>query len=133
MRYSLFLVLILVTSNLFGQEKSDSTNTEERVFKPAVKAEFPGGEKELYKFIATNIKYPAEARRSGISGKVIVSFIVESDGSVNLSSVKIEQSVHSSLDNEVIRLVGLMPNWTPGNQRGKNLRSRAEFPVTFKI
>lgn len=133
MRHYLILILLLVSNNILGQQQNDSKATGEKIFKPANKAEFPGGEPELFKFISTNIKYPAEARRAGISGTVLVSFIVESDGSINQGSIKIEQSVHPSLDSEVIRLVGLMPIWTPGNQRGKNLRSKAQFPVTFKI
>ena len=127
-----FAQFLFITASLLGQERSDST-TQERVVIPENRPEFPGGQTKLFEFIANNIKYPAEARRSVIEGKVLVRFIVEIDGTINLKSIEIVQSAQQSLDTEVIRLIGLMPKWIPGNRNGRNVRAKAQFPVTFKL
>ena len=78
------------------------------------------GMKGLMAFLSRNVKYPVKAEENGIQGRVICSFIVETDGSI--SDVKVEIPVDPSLDKEAIRVVKSMPNWIPGTQMGKPVR-----------
>lgn len=93
--------------------------------------EFPGGEKAMLKWLGEHVKYPAVAAENNIQGRVMVSFVVERDGSV--SNVKVDRGVDPSLDKEAIRLVESMPKWKPGMQTGKPVRCRFRLPVTFKL
>jgi TonB family protein len=96
-----------------------------------IQAEFPGGMSELYKFLNKNIRYPAYTRRYGINGKVIVQFVVEKDGS--LSNVEIIKSLHESVDGESLRLVNMMPKWSPALQRGLPVKAKFVLPMTYKL
>lgn len=92
---------------------------------------FPGGETELMKFIAEKVKYPAEVQDRGIQGRVFVSFVVNEDGS--LSDLEIVESLDPLLDEEFLRVIRLMPRWTPGKQRGQNVAVKYTVPVTFSL
>ena len=92
---------------------------------------FPGGLEELYKWIGSNVQYPAVAWENGIEGRVILKFIVEKDGSLRDSTVI--HSVHPMLDREALRLVGQMPKWNPGKRAGIPVRVRYCLPMKFKI
>ncbi len=91
--------------------------------------EYPGGEMELRKFIAQNVKYPVKAQEKGITGKVYVQFVVSERGEVVES--KIVRGVDESLDNEALRVVNAMPDWTPGLQRGEKVRVYYTIPINF--
>ena len=93
--------------------------------------EFPGGGKALLEFMMNNVKYPEEAAKKGLQGRVVVNFIVEKDGS--LTNVNVMRSVDPLLDAEAIRVVKAMPKWTPGKQKGKPVRVKFNIPVTFKL
>ena len=93
--------------------------------------EYPGGERELMKFLAMNIKYPKEAQEQGKQGRVIVQFVVEKDGSI--TDAKILKTVDPQLDAEALRVVNAMPNWTPGKQRGKEVRVIHALPIVFRL
>lgn len=93
--------------------------------------EYPGGMSELMKYIACNIKYPADALREKTQGRVIVQFIVGTDGYT--SDFKVMRSVSPSLDAEAIRVLANMPKWTPGMQRGEAVPVKFTVPVTFKL
>ena len=93
--------------------------------------EYPGGMSELMKYIARNIKYPADALREKTQGRVIVQFIVGTDGYT--SDFKVMRSVSPSLDAEAIRVLANMPKWTPGMQRGEAVPVKFTVPVTFKL
>ncbi len=105
---------------------------EEEIFAVVEDApQFPGGDEEIYKFLAQNIRYPALAREKGIMGTVFIQFIVEKDGSI--TNIKLVRGVEESLDKEALRIVGLMPKWIPGKQRGKAVRCMHILPVKFII
>ena len=87
--------------------------------------------KNLIAFLSEKVVYPKKAKNKGIQGKVIVSFVIEKDGSV--STTKVVRSVHKSLDNEAVRVVNDMPKWTPGTQRGKEVRVQYTLPIIFSI
>ncbi len=93
--------------------------------------EFPGGELALRKYIANAIKYPVIAQENGIQGKVYVTFVVDKDGSI--SDAKIARGVDPSLDKEALRVVGTLPKWKPGKQRGKPVRVSYTVPINFVL
>lgn len=90
---------------------------------------FPGGNKGLMTFIAQNLVYPVTAQENGVQGRVIVSFVVETDGSI--INVKVARSVDPSLDREAMRVVKAMPKWTPGKKDGKPVRVKYTVPMVF--
>lgn len=96
-----------------------------------VMPQFPGGQIAMLKYIMENIKYPEQAMKEGIQGRVAVRFIVEKDGSI--SDVKPILSVHPLLNKEAVRVVKSMPKWSPGKQNGKPVRVRFNVPVMFKL
>jgi len=92
---------------------------------------FPGGITELMNYLSKNTHYPASTKRDGIQGRVVVSFIVEPDGSI--SNAKLVRSIDANLDQEALRVVSEMPNWTPGKQGGNAVRVRYSLPIAFKL
>lgn len=96
-----------------------------------VMPQFPGGQIAMLQYIMKNMKYPEQAMKEGIQGRVAVRFIVEKDGSI--SDVKPILSVHPLLNKEAVRVVESMPKWTPGKQNGKPVRVRFNVPVMFKL
>ncbi len=94
-------------------------------------AQFPGGEQECFKFLAANVKYPAECIKKGIQGRVIVSFTIETDGTID--EIKTMRSPDPLLTKEAERVVALMPKWKPAMQNGKPVRSRFALPVMFRL
>ena len=105
---------------------------EEEIFMVVEESpEFPGGVQALLEYLRKNIKYPQICRENGVQGRVIVSFIVDKDGSV--VEPKIVAGVHPQLDAEAIRIVSIMPKWKPGSQRGKPVRVAYTMPLTFSL
>ena len=92
---------------------------------------FPGGDRKLMEYLSENIRYPEELADACIQGRVIVSFIVEKDGSI--SNVKVAKSLDPLLDKEAVRVVSGMPKWIPGRQNGVAVRVRYIIPVTFRL
>ena len=99
--------------------------------KVEVMPEFPGGMTAMMEFIMKTMKYPKEAEKQQLQGRTLVCFIVEADGSV--SNLDVMQSSHPILDKEALRVVGLMPKWKPGRQKGKAVRVSYVLPVTFAL
>lgn len=93
--------------------------------------EFPGGQSALMNYLESSIKYPEDALRDSIQGRVIVQFVVEKDGSV--SNPRVVRSVSPSLDAEAVRIVLQMPRWTPGKDMGTARRFRFSVPVRFRL
>ena len=94
--------------------------------------EFPGGAQAMMRYIAENIKYPVIAQENGIQGRVICQFVVEKDGKVSDIQV-VRSSGEASLDKEAQRVIGSMPKWKPGKQRGKPVRVKYTLPVNFRL
>lgn len=94
-------------------------------------AAYPGGEAAKLKFLQQNIRYPAEARKNNIQGTVLCRFTVETDGKV--TSPEIIRGIGSGCDEEVIRVVALMPRWQPAEKNGKPVRSSMVMPVKFAL
>lgn len=125
--------LICFTNPLCAQVKQDSIGSSEIILVAEQPPHFPGGQTELMKFVSSNLKYPQEARKSGIQGKVFISFVVERDGTIKEESITIEKSVHPLLDNEAVRIVKMMPEWIPANQKGRTVRCKTAFPILFAL
>ena len=92
---------------------------------------FPGGELEMQKYIAKNIRYPAAASRAGIEGLVVVSFVVGKSGEI--SEVKVLKGLGAGTDEEAIRVIKSMPSWNPGKQNGRAVPVRFTVPVRYTI
>ena len=113
-------------------------------------ARYPGGEVALMQFLAQNLRYPKIAQENGIQGRILVQFIIEKDGSLSTFNV-VKSAIPSSaiddttekgqtmreagkaLDEEAVRVLRGMPNWTPAKQRGQVVRLKYTLPVTFRL
>ena len=92
---------------------------------------FPGGTNALLAYLEENIKYPEDCEEVCVQGRVVVSFVVEKDGSI--SDAKVVRSVYPSLDEEALRVVNGMPKWRPGKQNGQSVRTKYTIPVSFRL
>jgi protein TonB len=92
---------------------------------------FPGGEKALLSFISQNLKYPDEAIRNNLFGKVIIKFAVAADGSVR--RIEVLRSINPLLDQEAVRVISMLPKWKPGKQNGVPVAVWYFVPVSFEI
>lgn len=88
---------------------------------------FPGGQEDMMKFIATNLKYPEETKNSGIQGRVVVRFVVPKSGAIQ--DIQVVRGIDSALDKEVVRVVKAMPKWEPGMQNGKPVAVYFTLPI----
>ena len=93
--------------------------------------EFPGGWSAFMQWLTKNLKYPVAAQQQKIQGTVVVSFIVNKDGSI--ASIKVSTSVDPLLDNEALRVMKMMPKWKPGVDHNKTCRTMIAVPVVFQI
>lgn len=119
---------VLKAKEVIAQEKP----VEEKVFDVVEQMpQFPGGDAALFEYLSTHIKYPTIAEENGVQGRVIVTFVVERDGSI--TDVKVVKSVDPSLDKEASRVVAGMPKWIPGKQNGSAVRVKYNVPVTFRL
>lgn len=147
---TLSALLVLLGSNLRAQNVVNPTNEKdnitilqavgddstvsdkEKVYQVVEQQpSFPGGREELFKYLAYNVRYPIDAAKNKIEGRVLVTFVVEHDGSI--SNVNVANSVYPSLDKESIRVVSGMPKWIPGKANGKTIRVKYTIPITFRL
>lgn len=105
---------------------------EEKIFLFSEEQAVPvGGNKAFYRYVQKAMKYPAQARRMGVEGKVFIQFVVEKDGS--LTDIKILKGIGSGCDEEAVRVLKAAPKWKPGKQRGKAVRVRRSLPIKFNL
>lgn len=105
---------------------------EEKIFvKVEQMPEFPGGDAALIRFLATSVKYPQVAQENGIQGRVYISFVVDTDGSI--INIVLARGVDSSLDKEAMRVVASMPKWKPGRQLDKPVKVSYTVPINFVL
>lgn len=93
--------------------------------------EFPGGVQALYKYIGENLKYPSQAARMNIEGKVYVQFVVDKDGSV--TDVQAVKGIGAGCDEEAVRVIKSIPKYKPGKQRGRPVRVKMIIPIVFQL
>lgn len=85
----------------------------------------------FYKYVQKELKYPSQARRMGVDGKVYIQFVVEKDGSI--TDIKVIKGIGSGCDEEAVRVLKAAPKWNPGKQRGKPVRVRRSLPIKFSL
>ena len=106
--------------------------TASRVFDVVeVMPSFPGGDVAMMDFVMKNMKYPVDAEKKKVQGRVLVQFVVAKDGM--LKDIRVARSVYPSLDEEALRVVKSMPKWIPGKQNGKPVNVKYMMPFTFKL
>jgi periplasmic protein TonB len=129
----------------FDVEVTEETKVEEVVVAPVEEkedvdqifsvveetAEPKGGMPAFYKYVGDKIKYPAQAKRMGVEGRVFVEFVVNRDGSI--VDVKAIKGIGAGCDEEAVRIVQSAPAWKPGKQRGKPVRQKMVIPIIFKL
>lgn len=129
---SLKMALMMLVLLFSFMTSTAQTKKNDMVFDVVeVMPQFPGGQIAMLQYLMKNIKYPEQAMKEGIQGRVTVRFIVEKDGSI--SDVKPVLSVHPLLNKEAVRVVKSMPKWSPGKHNGKPVRVRFNLPVMFKL
>ena len=128
---TLSVLAIMFTINTTAMAQNKKTSNDKVFEKVEDMPEFPGGEQAMMDFVSKNVVYPKEAQEKGISGRVMVSFIVEKDGSVN--EVKIVRGIGGGCDEEAVRVVKAMPKWKPGKEKGKPVRVSYMMPIFFKL
>ena len=122
---------ITKTERLLLYSDAEGFDTDDTFISSEVMPEFPGGYQALLEYLRTQIKYPAICRENKIQGRVLVTFIVNKDGSI--SDPQVVRSVHSALDNEALRVISNMQTWSPGMINGKPVRVQYTIPVNFRL
>lgn len=92
---------------------------------------YVGGEEAMIRYLSNNINYPANARENGIEGKVIVSFVVQTDGSISM--IELKKGIGFGCDDEALRVIAAMPKWNVGRQNGKLMAVKMVLPIYFKL
>lgn len=126
----------VINSGQGGEATSENTYSnevyEEVYFNAEVMPKFNGGEADEFRlFIAKNLKYPEEALKNKIEGRVYVQFDIDKEG--NLINAKVVRGVHHSLDEEALRVTNISPKWEPAMNKGETVRTRFTFPIVFKL
>lgn len=127
-----------VAIDTIWQDAPKSTNAKDNTAKKEViweiketPASFRGGTKGWLEWVKENMRYPEEAKENGVQGRVIISFMVNPDGTTG--NAKIVRGVHPALDHEAMRLISIMPKWIPAKREGKCIKQKYTVPVTFKL
>ena len=130
-----FIIMALMA--LFGlttvsAQKTVVANKNQQVFDVVEKMpEYPGGSAALFEYLNGNIKYPADAKKKKIEGRVLVTFVVNTDGSI--TDIEVVRKAFPSLDAEAVRVISGMPKWIPGEQKGQKVRVKYTVPLNFRL
>lgn len=130
----LILMLLMAACCLMtaNAQKTVVSQTDPKVFDTVEQMpEYPGGMQAMIAFLQVNMKYPEDAAKQKVEGRVMVQFVVETDGSV--TDVHVAKQVFPSLDAEAIRVVQAMPKWTPGKDKGRVVRVKYNLPIVFRM
>lgn len=132
MRYTLPVDFRITATAQDTKTSENKSSGEEPFLVVDTPPQFNGGDiNEFRRWVQMNVKYPAEALSKNIYGKVLVTFVIEKDGSVG--NAEIFKSPDKSLADEVLRVIGKSPKWTPGKQRGEAVRVKFGMPVDFAV
>ena len=130
-----FLIMALMA--LFGlttmsAQKTVVAKKNQQVFDVVEKMpEYPGGQAALFEYLSTNVKYPVDAEKQKIQGRVLVTFVVNTDGSI--TDIEVVKKAFPSLDAEAVRVISGMPKWIPGEQKGQKVRVKYTVPLSFNL
>lgn len=121
--------VLKVTQRVADEPVQPKPEVEKKIFDVVeMQPSFPGN---LMEYLSNHIQYPAVAQENNIQGRVVIQFVVETDGSI--TAVKVVRGVDPSLDKEAVRVVKGMPHWIPGKQNGQPVRVRFTLPVQFRL
>jgi protein TonB len=127
----MFLVVVLLSAGIWHVKAQENKSKDGVYTEVEVMPEYPGGENALMNDLTGSIKYPEEARKNGIQGKVFVSFVVDEQGKV--TNAKIERGVETSLDQESLRVVNGLKTWKPGMEKGKAVKVAYTIPINYTL
>lgn len=129
------LALLLFSMGYSQQADStvkDSSARSQEIFEVVENPpEFPGGNGALFAYISNNLVYPESARKDGVEGRVVVSFVVNEQGAV--TDLKVEKGLTPECDEAALNVVRNMPNWIPATHRGKPVKVKFRLPVLFRL
>lgn len=124
----LFLIMLLAFVSVNAYSQSDDADND--VYNMVDQsAKFQDGYNSIIKFVQENIKFPAEAQENNVHGKLMVSVVVEKDGS--LSDIKIKKGLGYGLDEEIVRIIKMMPKWQSAQHKGKAVRQSQTIMIPF--
>lgn len=130
-----FIIMSLMA--LFGfttvsAQKTVVAKKNQQVFDVVEKMpEYPGGQAALFEYLQKSVKYPADAEKKKVEGRVLVTFVVNTDGSI--TDIEVVRKTFPSLDAEAVRVISGMPKWKPGEQKGQKVRVKYTVPLTFRL
>ena len=130
-----FIIMSLMA--LFGlttvsAQKTVVAKKNQQVFDVVEKMpEYPGGQAALFEYLQKNVKYPADAEKKKVEGRVLVTFVVNTDGSI--TDIEVVRKTFPSLDAEAVRVISGMPRWKPGEQKGQKVRVKYTVPLPFRL
>ena len=124
----LFLIMLLafVSVNAYSQS-DDADNDVYNIVDQSAK--FQDGYNSIIKFVQENIKFPAEAKENDVHGRLMLSVVVEKDGS--LSDITVKKGLGYGLDEEIVRIIKMMPKWQPAQHNGKTVRQSQTILIPF--
>ena len=123
------LAIFILSLNAFAQLKPD---VDTPIFTVVEQMPvYPGGDSARIKFLVDNMIYPKSAKDNGVQGTVYITFVIDETGGV--TEIKVLRGIGGGCDEEAIRVVKLMPKWTPGKQSGKNVRVQFNMPLKFTL
>ena len=124
----LFLIMLLVFVSVNAYSQSDDADND--VYNMVDQsAKFQDGYNSIIKFVQENIKFPAEAKENNVHGRLMLSVVVEKDGS--LSNITVKKGLGYGLDEEIVRIIKMMPKWQPAQHKGKTVRQSQTIVIPF--
>ncbi len=124
----LFLIMLLAFVSVNAYSQSDDADND--VYNMVDQsAKFQDGYNSIIKFVQENIKFPAEAKENNVHGKLMLSVVVEKDGS--LSNITVKKGLGYGLDEEIVRIIKMMPKWQPAQHKGKTVRQTQTIVIPF--
>ena len=128
----MFFAIVFLLTTVLCQAQNKENKSKDGVYEEVEEMpEYPGGEAALRNDLAANIKYPEEAKKAGIQGKVFVSFVVDEQGKV--TNATIARGVDPSLDKESLRVINELKTWKPGKEKGKAVKDAFTVPINYAL
>ncbi len=131
-KLSIFLFTFLLAGIVQANVNAQNNKSKDGVYsKVEIMPEYPGGVTALRTDIASEVKYPEDAKKKGIQGKVFVTFVVNENGKAE--DAKIARGVDSTLDEEALRVINRLKTWEPGKEKGKAVKVQYTVPINFVL
>ena len=131
-KFLIMALMALLGLTTVSAQKTVVAKKNQQVFDVVEKMpEYPGGQAALFEYLSTNVKYPVDAEKQKIQGRVLVTFVVNTDGSI--TDIEVVKKAFPSLDAEAVRVISGMPKWIPGEQKGQKVRVKYTVPLSFNL